>query len=74
MDIFTKGGRNVADMSQTKLELLNELFDRWCGENVISINKLPASGSSREYYRIKGGEQTVIGVINPVREENKALI
>lgn len=74
MDIFTKGGRNVADMSQTKLELLNELFDRCCGENVISINKLPASGSSREYYRIKGSERTVIGVINPVREENKAFI
>ena len=61
-------------MSQTRLELLNDLFDRWCGETVISINKLPASGSPREYYRIDGTGSTVIGVINLDREENEAFI
>ena len=61
-------------MSQTRLEQLNDLFDRWCGENVISINKMPASGSPREYYRIKGSESTVIGAINQDREENVAFI
>jgi len=61
-------------MSQTRLELLNDLFDRWCGENVISINKMPVSGSPREYYRIKGSESTVIGAINLDREENVAFI
>ena len=61
-------------MSQTRLELLNDLFDRWCGESVISINKLPASGSPREYYRITGAETTVIGAINLDREENEAFI
>ncbi|MCK5135589.1 MAG: phosphotransferase [Bacteroidales bacterium] len=61
-------------MTQTKLELLNNLFDRWCGEKVISINRLPASGSSREYYRITGTETRVIGAINADREENEAFI
>ena len=61
-------------MSQTILELLNDLFHRWCGENIISINKLPASGSPREYYRITGTESTAIGAINLDREENEAFI
>ncbi len=61
-------------MSQTRLELLSHLFDRWCGEAVISINKLPASGSPREYYRITGSDRTAIGAINMDREENIAFI
>lgn len=61
-------------MSQTILELLNELFHRWCGETIISINKLPASGSPREYYRISGTKSSAIGAINMDREENEAFI
>jgi aminoglycoside/choline kinase family phosphotransferase len=61
-------------MSQTILELLNDLFNRWCGESIISINKLPASGSPREYYRITGTKNTAIGAINQDREENEAFI
>lgn len=61
-------------MSQTILELLNDLFHRWCGEGIISINKLPASGSTREYYRIHGTEHTAIGAINLDRDENEAFI
>ena len=61
-------------MSQTILELLKDLFHRWCGENVISIDKLPASGSPREYYRITGRKSSAIGVINHDREENVAFI
>jgi len=64
----------AATMVQTKLELLSDLFDRWCGEKVTSINKLPVSGSAREYYRITGTETTVIGAINHDREENEAFI
>ncbi|MCD4709771.1 MAG: phosphotransferase [Bacteroidales bacterium] len=61
-------------MSQTRLELLNDLFHRWCGESIISINKLPTSGSPREYYRITGTKSTAIGAINLDREENEAFI
>jgi len=58
----------------TKLELLRDLFTRWSGENAASILKLPASGSSREYYRITGKGTTVIGAINQDREENIAFL
>jgi len=61
-------------MSQTILELLNDLFNRWCGENIISINKLPASGSPRQYYRITGTNNSAIAAINLDREENEAFI
>ncbi len=61
-------------MSQTRLELLNDLFYRWCGEPITTINKLPASGSPREYYRISGTGTTVIGAINLDRDENEAFI
>jgi aminoglycoside/choline kinase family phosphotransferase len=61
-------------MSLTKLELLNHLFDQWCGEPAVSINKLPASGSPREYYRITGTGSVAIGAINHDREENEAFI
>ncbi len=61
-------------MSQTILELLNDLFNRWCGESIMSINKLPASGSPREYYRITGTKSSAIGAINLDREENEAFI
>ena len=61
-------------MSLTRLELLKELYNRWCGERALSINKLPASGSPREYYRITGSRTSVIGAINLDREENRAFI
>jgi aminoglycoside/choline kinase family phosphotransferase len=61
-------------MTQTRLKLLNDLFHRWCGESIVSINKLPASGSPREYYRIKGRESSAIGAINLDRDENTAFI
>lgn len=61
-------------MSKTKRELLNDLFSRWCGEKIISINKLPASGSPREYYRITGTQSSAIGAINLDREENEAFL
>ena len=56
------------------MALLNDLFHRWCGEDIVSINKLPASGSPREYFRIAGSDTTVIGAINLDREENQAFI
>lgn len=61
-------------MSITRLELLTELFHKWSGEHIISVNKLPASGSPREYYRISGTETNVIGAINLDRDENEAFI
>jgi len=61
-------------MTQTRLTLLNDLFNRWCGESTKSINKLPASGSPREYYRIRGKTSSAIGAINLDSDENRAFI
>lgn len=61
-------------MSQTKLELLSGLFEGWCGEKVKSIDKLPVSGSQRDYYRITGTASRAIGTINTDREENEAFV
>ena len=58
----------------TKLELLSALFQKWSGEKASSVNKLPASGSAREYYRITGTRARAIGAINHDREENEAFI
>jgi aminoglycoside/choline kinase family phosphotransferase len=41
---------------------------------VVSINKLPGSGSSREYYRIAGTSCQAIGAVNENREENEAFL
>jgi len=61
-------------LKKTKLELLNKLYEEWAGEKAISINKLPASGSKREYFRIIGNNTRVIGAINNIPEENRAFI
>ena len=61
-------------MSQTRLEILTGLFFRWCGEKVETINKMPGSGSSREYYRITGSGSTAIGAINLDHSENRAFL
>ncbi len=65
---------NLETGTLTKLEQLSSLFYRWCGEEVDSINKLPSSGSAREYYRITGSRSRVIGALNHDREENEAFI
>ncbi len=59
---------------RTKLELLNLIFENWSGTKAIAINKLPASGSKREYFRITGPNQSVIGAINEDFSENRAFI
>lgn len=61
-------------LKRTKLEKLHQLYKDWAGEKATSINKLAASGSSREYYRITGSKKSVIGAINNVRDENNAFI
>lgn len=61
-------------MKHTKLELLHQLYKKWSGESATAIDKLPASGSKREYYRIKNNGRSVIGAINDDYDENVAFI
>lgn len=53
---------------------LIRLFENWSGEKAVSFSPLPASGSSRRYFRISGKEKTVIGAFNSDLKENKAFI
>jgi aminoglycoside/choline kinase family phosphotransferase len=55
-------------------ELLVELFQQWADETAITINILPKSGSSREYFRIKSENKSAIGVYNQDQRENEAFI
>ncbi len=58
-------------MNEIKLKkLFNNQFETTC----TSINRLPLSGSNREYYRLTGKNITAIGVYNPVRKENDAFV
>lgn len=58
----------------TEEEILNKLFQKWCGNKANSIQKLPLSGSNRAYYRIKHHDKTAIGVINQDKKENIAFL
>ncbi|MBN2613355.1 MAG: phosphotransferase [Bacteroidales bacterium] len=53
---------------------LKKLYAAWAGEEVISMESLPESGSVRKYYRIKGAGRMAIGVYNPDNRENTAFV
>lgn len=61
-------------MNNKRQELLTNLFQSWSREPVIEITPLPPSGSYREYYRLKGKKNCVIGVYNSDKKENRAFI
>ncbi|GHV35070.1 phosphotransferase [Bacteroidia bacterium] len=49
-------------------------FQKIFPEKILSCEKLPQSGSHREYYRLKTENQSYIGVLNENIQENKAFI
>ncbi len=53
---------------------LNILFKKRFGEEPEEATKLPGSGSSREYYRLKAKNITAIGAYNPEPRENRAFL
>jgi aminoglycoside/choline kinase family phosphotransferase len=61
-------------LNNKKQELLANLFQRWSKEPVTEFTPLPPSGSYREYYRLKGTKNSVIGVYNSDKKENRAFI
>lgn len=58
----------------THKENLIQLFENWAHESVTKISPLPASGSSRIYFRIKSANKISIGALNPDLRENKAFV
>jgi aminoglycoside/choline kinase family phosphotransferase len=56
------------------ITLLGELYSNWSNKRATSIIPLPESGSYRRYFRISGGDKTVMGVFNSDNRENNAFI
>ncbi len=59
---------------EKKIESLKILFLHWAGEEADAVKTLPASGSSRRYFRLSGPSKTAIGAFHPVQEENRAFL
>lgn len=50
------------------------LFEQWSGDQLVNTELIPPSGSYREYIRIIGERQTVMGVYNSDKKENNAFV
>ncbi len=57
-----------------KLELFSALFYNKFGIEPSLIDKLPPSGSYREYYRLSNGTSSAIAAYNEDQKENEAFI
>ncbi|HPK30790.1 MAG TPA: phosphotransferase, partial [Bacteroidales bacterium] len=56
------------------MEQLKILFEQFTGEQPLSIEELPSSGSNRRYFRIKGEKRSLIGAKGTCVDENIAFI
>ncbi len=56
-----------------KQNIIN-LFEQSSGDQVVNTELIPPSGSYREYIRIIGKNQTVMGVYNSDKKENNAFV
>lgn len=55
-------------------EILEQLFESYTGGKLASMEELPSSGSNRRYFRMKGGNISLIGAIGTSVEENRSFI
>ncbi len=60
-------------MANDKTRILEILFKNYTGREVGEISELSASGSNRRYFRLRGGNFSIIGVIGTSLEENRAF-
>ena len=57
------------------MQKLLELYRQWSGVEAAGVERLAASGSNRQYYRLSAADgSTVIGCIGTSRDENHAFI
>ena len=56
------------------MEELQKLFEKYTGRPVKETEELNSSGSNRRYFRLKGGNISLIGVIGTNKDENNAFI
>ncbi len=55
-------------------DILQILFETYTGQKLSEKTELSTSGSNRRYFRLKGGNISVIGVAGTSFEENRAFI
>ena len=60
-------------MSNTE-DILKSLFESYTGQQLSEKTELPTSGSHRRYFRLKGGNISIVGVLGTNLEENRAFI
>ncbi|MBP3253161.1 MAG: phosphotransferase [Bacteroidales bacterium] len=56
------------------MEEIKKLFEQTFSQKIVSIEKMQASGSNRQYFRCKSEAYNCIGAYNPNTEENIAFI
>ena len=56
------------------MDKLKNLFESYTGQIVTQEEELNSSGSNRRYFRLKGGNISIIGVIGTSKEENHAFV
>ncbi len=56
------------------MEKLKVLFETYSGRKADKVEELNSSGSNRRYFRLSGGDISVIGVVGTCLEENEAFI
>ena len=55
-------------------DILKKLFESYTGQKLAEKSELSTSGSNRRYFRLKGGNISVVGVLGTNFEENRAFI
>ncbi len=58
---------------KTKEQLIS-LFEKYYNEEVVAFEQIPASGSYRQYCRLKSENRQIIGAYNHDLKENRAFI
>ncbi len=61
-------------MNKERRLLIQNFFEDWAQESMLSIIELPPSGSDRQYYRVKGKQHTALAVYNPWSQENQTFV
>ncbi len=56
------------------MDKLKELFESYTGHELIDTEEFNSSGSNRRYFRLRGGNISIIGVVGTSKEENTAFI
>ena len=56
------------------MDKLKDLFESYTGQIATDTEEINSSGSNRRYFRLKGGNISVIGVVGTNVEENNAFV